>query len=459
MENSLFEKSDMQGLYVAHQNTSALDEIQRMCIGYMNGHPMALEGTPGTGKNHAISFLAKAFEKKEYRIRCTEEMLARDVIGGDILSVEHSDNGSIATKSEFSRGKLMHGMRENQFVILDEFNQLQPTVQKAFNSALEETKTIDSLSGGYETTAQCNFGLFITYNPDSGVHHHDLEPSVKDRCKIIHFDQLDPSLKTYLALIKTNNISLNEIIEADSFELRGLVMSDKTPQFVSNKGGAWRNLYTGCEVDAKKVHMYAYKSSHNELPCSFSRREQIDLYRVANSIVKVMDDLDVLRTKGTGPFVDAFQDYRLHSVSRLNIAPSSPRIVNKLIQDYKQMKVIGVPDKDIMSDLVLSIVDYSILNREHSEKIGKNITLSGLIHQICARKGLLTAHAAEDIRQKVLCAATEGAVRAFVDQGFTADLAMELVSEYVGLNTEKIMDDAHNSGQDDEFDRDIEPAF
>ncbi len=431
IEGTLLDKLNVQNIYIAHQNTSSLDEIQRMCIGYMSGHPIALEGQPGMGKNHAINVLAKTFGKKEYRIRCTEEMLARDIIGGDKLNVEKSKNGSLATKSEFSKGKMIYAMSEGNFLILDEFNQLQSTVQKAFNSSLEEIQTIDSLDGGYETKAKKQFGLFITYNPDTGVQHQDLEPAVKDRCKIIHFNPLDPQLKTYLAMIKTKNLSLQEIINNDVLEIRGITLENGKPKFVRYARGTWIDTYKGQPIDGKKVLAYAYKNAHNESSIEFSDREKIDLYNVTNSIVRTLDDLEILRTQGTIPFARKFQNHELSPVSRLNITPSSPRILHKLIQDYTQLKDMNVPDRDIASDIVLSIIDYSVLHRERTENIGRDITVAGLVHQICAKNGLLTAHAAEDIRRRVNEAARRGAVNAFVEEGFTEEIAEDLVKRYI----------------------------
>jgi len=431
MEGSLLEKLDVKNLYIAHQNTSSLDEIQRMCIGYMSNHPIVLEGQPGMGKNHAINVLAKTFGKKEYRIRCTEEMQARDIIGGDKLNVEKSKNGNLATKSEFSEGKMIYAMKEGNFLILDEFNQLQSTVQKAFNSSLEEIQTIDSLDGGYETKAKKQFGLFITYNPDTGVQHQDLEPAVKDRCKIIHFDPIDSQLKTYLAMIKTNNLSLQEIINNDVLEIRGITLEKGKPKFLKYEDEVWSDIYKGEIVSNKTIFAYAYKNVHSESSIDFDDRKKIDLYNVTNSIVKTLDDLELLRTRGTIPFIDKFPDNSLSPVSRLNITPSSPRILHKLIQDYTQLRGMNVPDRDIASDMVLSIIDYSILARERKENIGRDITVEGLVHQICAKNGLLTAHAAEDIRRRVNEAARRGAVNAFVQEGFTEEVAQDLVRRYI----------------------------
>ncbi len=421
-------------LYIAHQNTSSLDEIQRMAISYKNQHPVALEGNPGTGKNHAINIVAKAFEKKEYRVRCTEEMMARDIIGGEKLSAEKGSRGGIATKTKFYKGKLMQAMYQGEIAILDEFNQLLPTVQKGLNSALEDYKTIDGLEGGHETKSKNGFGLFITYNPDTGVDKFDIEPAVKNRCKLVHFDDLRADIKTYIAMISTGNLSVEEIVDSGILEVRGIGMQNNKLTFGKFDGYNWIDLNSEEEISAKGLTSYLFHDTHSRGELYFDSEKKTELHRVTKSIVDIFENLEILRTKGTIPFTESSDFRNLNSISRLNINPSSPRIVNKLVEDYQLMKSMNVSNKNISSDLVLSIIDYAVNPAERYEEIGDDTTLSNFVEQICARKGLLTAHAAQEIKTRTLAAAKKGAINAFINQGLTQEVSEQLVEEYINYN-------------------------
>lgn len=421
---------ELSNIYIAHQNTSSLDEVQRMTVSYLNNYPIAVEGYPGTGKNHCIDFLAEAFGKKLHRVRCTEEMVARDIIGGDKLVVEKSGE-NLATKTGYGKGRMINAMEKKDFLVLDEFNQLLPSVQKGFNSALEDLRTIGSLEGNYEAKAKPGFGLFITYNPDTGIAHEDLESAIKDRCKLIHFDMLPADMQVYLALMKSGSMDLDDLLSGDGVEVRGLRM-DKGVSFVNYDAGDWRDA-NGDEVSDKGIFPYLFIDCDN--------RQRIDvrddqLYTVTRSIVNVMKDLTAMRRQGTVPFMDRFEG--LSQINTLNITPSSPRIISKLVKDYKTMEDLGVPLRDISSDLALSVIDYAIQPGERDLQVGDGTSLKGLVYNVCAYNGLLTAHSARKMRESVMDAATFGALKAFEQTGLSRRIAFKLVSESLELDTSRL---------------------
>jgi hypothetical protein len=431
MEGALLDKMDIKNIYIAHQNTSSLDEIQRMCLGYLNNHPMVLEGQSGIGKNHAINVLAQTFGKKEYRVRCNERMLTRDILGGDSLIAEKSYNENVDPGSEFNKDNITYAMHEGDFLILDGFHQLQSKVQKTINSSLEKTQIVDGINGRYATNVKKRFGVFITYNPESNVQHHDLEPVVKDKCKIIHFDPIDSHLKTYLAMINTDNLSLYDIVHNNVLEIRGIALEDDKPRFARFDGNTWMDIYNKHPIINRNIFAYAFMDTHNESTPNLSDNNIMDLYFITNSIIRTLDDLETLRTKGTRPFARKFPDYNLCHVNSLNITPSSPKIIHQLIEEYIQLKKMDVPDIDISSDIVLSIIDHSVSDRGRKDYIGRNITVAGFVQQICANNGLFTAHTVDNIKKRVSEVTLRGAVNAFIEEGFTENTAEDLVKWYI----------------------------
>jgi len=434
MGKTEYKLDDLSNIYIAHQNSSALDEIQRMTVSYLNNYPIAVEGSPGTGKNHAIDIIANAFGKNIHRVRCTEEMVARDIIGGEKLVVQESGD-NIATKTGYGKGKMALAMESDDMLVLDEFNQLLPTVQKGFNSALEDLRTIGSIEGTYEFTGKPGFGLFLTYNPDTGIAHEDLESAIKDRCKLIHFDVLPTNMQVYLAMMKTGSISTDGLLQTDAIEVRGVRINGDV-SFVNNVDGQWKDA-KGKDISDEGILPYIFYNGSRDLHIDIDDDE---LYTMTRAVVNVMNELTMLRMKGTVPFMDKFEDLSLNQINALNITPSSPRIVSKLVKDYRTMREMGVALKDISSDLALSVVDYAIQPSERDLMIGADLTLKGLVTHICAYNGLMTPYSAKEIRKGVMDAACYGAFQGFKSKGMSTSVAMKLVSDALNLRPSSLAD-------------------
>ncbi|MCA9459470.1 MAG: MoxR family ATPase [Nanoarchaeota archaeon] len=423
---------DKYDVYIANQARGKFDEIQRMAIAYVNKQPIALEGDPGVGKNQAIKVISKALGKNTHRIRCTEEMMARDIIGGEKLTVEKSEMGDIATKSQFSPGKLLLGMKNNEIVILDEVNQLLPTVQKALNSALEDNgKTLSGLETAFDVKAGDDFGLFLTYNPNTGISNSDLESAVRDRCKIFYFENLPTELKTRIALIQSGKFTLDDFLTDNSMGVRGLQKPNGNLGFVEYKNGTW--LEFGTENPAKRkdfIQPYLFFNREKAQDLHFNNEMKDEIYQVGKSIVKAVDRVSNFSTEGTSKIGEEL-GLDLDNLTRLNINPSSPRIINKIVNDYVLLRGQGYSTKDSSSEIVHSIIDFLIPSNERNLKIGENITLPSLVEMTCASNGLVTDTSMYKIKEIAYAAAKEGIIESLTKSGYTQNIATKIVNDFM----------------------------
>ncbi len=418
---------NVKSFYIANQNTSAFDEIQRMLIAYTNGQPVALEGIPGVGKNAAISVVAEIAGKDPYRIRCTEEMMARDIIGGEKLAAERSDTGSLATKTVFAPGKLMKAMQEGNIVILDEANQLTSTVQKALNSVLEETKTLGDLDGNMDVQVKKGFGLFITYNPETGVATDDLEIAVKDRCKLLYFEDIPGELKARIALLRTGQFTTKDMLD-NAMGVRGIYPEKGNYRFAELKEGEWKKFKRDEPVTGK-VKGYLYFDRNNGAVLEFSDDTKHEYYQIARAIVNTFDDIAYLKREGTRGSREKF-GVRLDDVGRLNLNLPSPRITMKLLDDYLALRGHGYKTGEIMTDIARSIIDFTVPASERSIAIGDGIKVPNLVERVCQAHGLMSESMITEMRSKARGYSRESLTRELMQKGLSERMAKGLVEEY-----------------------------
>ncbi|MBW3015791.1 MoxR family ATPase [Candidatus Woesearchaeota archaeon] len=412
--------------YIANQNGSNFDEIQRMAIAYMNRQPVALEGKPGVGKNEAINMLARALGKKVYRVRCTEETMARDIIGGEKLAAERVGEG-VATKTEFSPGKLYQAMRDGEIAVLDEINQLPMTVQKALNSVLEEGRTISDLEGNVDELAAVDgFGLFLTYNPETGIANLDLETAVRDRCKLIYFSELPAELRLRMALLKTGLFDAKEVMKG--MQARGLYWYQGAVKFAEHRDGRWRAFLKDHEIKSE-VAPYLYFDSSREQKLEFEDQGKHEIYTVGKAIVRSLDALENLKSRGTRE-VSRKYGLELDEVGRLNINKPSPRITIKLIRDYKLMRDQGYNVGHILGDLQRSIVDYTVMAGERELSIGRDLTIADLIGNVCAFNGLMNKSNITELKEKAKEESKRNIVRELEKSGIDERIAIEWAEVY-----------------------------
>lgn len=414
--------------YIANQNSSMFDEIQRMAIAYQLGQPIGIEGKPGVGKNEAINTITKALGKKAYRIRCTEETMARDIIGGEKLEAEKSSTGSLATKTTFSPGKLYQGMDEGNLVILDEINQLQLTVQKSLNSVLEDQRTISDLEGNCEElSAKEGFGLFLTWNPETGITNQDLESAVRDRCKVLYFEELPTELKLRIAMLKSGKFSAEDILQ-NGITARGIYSTDEGIQFAELKNEQWIK-YKRRKVVQEEVTPYFFYDRKKAGKLEFSDPSKNEFYQVGRAIVNSLERIEELRVSGTSKVSRDF-GIRLAEVSRLNLNPSSPRLVNKLLDDYLGFREAKYKPGEILGDLSKSIVDFTVPPTERDLEIGEEYNVTQLVEYICGANGIINDSMICDLKTRVMKDSRSSLTHELMNRGFDQRVAEHLVREY-----------------------------
>lgn len=411
--------------YIAHDNEGRFDEVQRLALAYRNRHPVAIEGEPGVGKNQALKVIAAASGRKMYRVRCTEEMTARDIVGGEKLSVEKvGDN--IATKTVYQPGKLYQGMLEGSIVLIDEVNQLNHTVQKALNSALEDIRTISYLDGLGEVKAENGFGLFMTYNPETGIANQDLESAVKDRCKLLYFRDLPPELKLRIALMRTEKFSAEDFL-GDGLSLRGLTRGKL--DFLEHINNTWMKFNQETQLKGNDIEPYFYYNKSKARPLSFKDKMKMEYYTIGRAIVNTLDRIASLRKNGTTEIGNEL-GIRLDEVSRLNVNTPSQRMIIKLIEDYMMLRNMGYESTAILGETAQSIVDATVPARERELPIGNKLTVEGLIKQIAAANGIIDNSMLAEMKNKTSAKARNEMVRELMERGYLESVAQRMVNEY-----------------------------
>jgi hypothetical protein len=413
--------------YIANQNGSTFDEIQRMIISYKNHHSVAIEGDPGVGKNQAIDFVSHIVGKKVYRIRCTEETMARDIIGGDKLVAERSKMGSLATATKFEPGALYSAMSEGNIAVLDEINQLQPTVQKALNSVFEDDRTLGDIEGHNELEAKEGFGLFITYNPETGIVNRDLETAVRDRFKIFYFEDHPPGLQQRISLLRTGDFTIQDLLASESLKLRGISQNNGKFNFLEKENGCWYDTSTKDKFEPDNVVRYLYYDRKKDSPY-ISTGSSGEYTVVAKAIVNTFSDLNQIKKEGTDKIRRIVPE--VHSLTRINLNRGSPRIVNKLLQDYKKLRDAGYALGIILGDLTQSILDYSVPYSERSYSVGDNLDTLDLVKQVCASNGILSDDLIIKIKKQYEGQTKEALVTDIEERGYSPEIAKRLVAEY-----------------------------
>ncbi|MFO7710273.1 MAG: MoxR family ATPase [Candidatus Woesearchaeota archaeon] len=430
---------DQNSFYIAHTSYGGLDEIQRTLMAYHNKQPIVCEGEAGVGKNQCIEALAQGLDKPIYRVRCTEEMMARDIIGGQKLGTEKKGK-SIATKTVFSEGKMMTAMEKNALLVLDEVNQLLPTVQKSLNSALEEYKTIGSLEGGTDKKAGDGFGVFLTYNPGTGVAHADLEPAVRDRCKVFYYHTPSVELQTAIALLKTDYFGYEDFT---GMQVRGLIPPNGKPRFFRFNDG-WEDFFTGEPYDGTVKPYLFYEGDGIDID-----DEKQDIYAVTRSIVTAVNYISAMRDRGTAAIKDV-TDYELISVNRMNVNPGSPRLVSKLANDYLCMRELNMDPFMIGDVLISSIIDACIPPAERETKIARNHDMTEVITDVCLESGIYTTGYVSKVRRMVASEARKGLYEALQENDVPENIAEKLLGEVFRYHKKE--DNFEDSNEDDDYD-------
>ena len=394
--------------YIANQSHGFFDEVQRMALAYHNGQAIAIEGEPGLGKNQAIEAVANAFGLSPYRVRCTEEMMARDIIGGEKLVAQKSLAG-IATAQEFVYGPMLKAMAEGNMLILDEVNQLLPTVQKSLNSVLEEGRTLGNIEGDVDIQAQDGFGLFLTYNPATGVDKEDIEKAVVDRCKILNFDKLPIELQVRMALYSTGDFDLDQMMNDQSMSVRAIQANGEL-KFLEYEDGLWKVYGQDQAVKADDVAPYLFFDATKAARLNFDDAQQRDMYDITRSIVKSLEEVKGLAQNGTGGLRERWNDGNLERVARLNVNPSSPRLIKKLVNDVKELRTHGYSNDVINKEIVQSIIDFSVPAEERNEEFGGDYTLPKIIGRVCNDHTLINSDISRRLAEKDIGTAIEESV-------------------------------------------------
>ncbi|MBN2459825.1 AAA family ATPase [Candidatus Woesearchaeota archaeon] len=376
--------------YIARAQPDAFDEIQRMLMSIENQHPVGLEGEPGTGKNQLIDFLASARGKSVGRVRCTEELTLESLLGKERIRSERAEHGVIMN-SIYEEGIIPLTYAAGADLVLDEFNQLLPTVQKGMNSMFEDKKTI--CVDGKHREKKGDGATYVTFNPKTGVTGQDLEKAVKDRLKIIPLPEIPLELQARITLIKTGIIKPEEIID-EAMEQRAIITYEENGrqkyQFLEKQGKVYVEYRTGREAKKGELREYLfYTGKESSLRLTGAKNEA---YKVAQSLVALADDVNKFKNHGTSVFDDDFnQALGLDQVSKIGIESGGLRIIAKVMEDYALMTERGQMLDDILPTLARTYLDnICTLEMRHmpiGKKDNKDISIYEVLETMAAKRG------------------------------------------------------------------------
>lgn len=376
--------------YIARVQPDMFDEVQRILIAIENEHPIGLEGAPGTGKNQLIDFVASIRNKSVGRVRCTEELTLESMLGKERISSEKTDKG-MAINSRYEEGIIPLTYAANADLVLDEFNQLLPTVQKGMNSMLEDKKTI--CVDGKHREKSGDGATYVTFNPKTGVYGQDLEKAVKDRLKIIPIPDISLELQARIVLMKAGLLEKKDILDGSIEERAVAVYDDNGKQrfkFLNRKGKQYVSP-AGENFGNNDVFEYLFYNNKNEERLNFETEKEKS-YKVARNLVELADDIEKFRTSGTNVFDEDFRESRgLDNVSKVSIEKGGLRILAKVMEDYALLAEKGYRPEKIMPTLARTYID-NICTMETRDmaigkKNGKEVSIYEVLEMMAAKRG------------------------------------------------------------------------
>jgi MoxR-like ATPase len=379
--------------YIARIQPDAFDEVQRLLMSIENDHPIGLEGEPGTGKNQLIDFLASVRDKPIGRVRCTEELTLESLLGKERIRSEKSGE-SVVMNSVYEEGIIPLTYKAGADLVLDEFNQLLPTVQKGMNSMFEDKKTI--CVDGKHREKKGDGATYVTFNPKTGVTGQDLEKAVKDRLKIVPVPEIPLDLQARITLIKSGIAEPKDIIDS-AMEQRAILVYNEDGrqkyQFLEKRGTEYVECRTGKKAKKGELKEYLFYTGRDpDLKLAGAKK---DAYKVAKNLVALADDIEKFKNHGTSVFDDDFnQALGLDHISKVNIETGGLRIIAKVMEDYALLTEKGQNIEDILSTLARTYLDNICTLEMKAMPIGKKddkeVSIYEVLEIMAAKRGFFS---------------------------------------------------------------------
>ncbi len=173
---------------------------------YKNKLPLLLKGPTGTGKSRFVEFMAQKMGKKLYTIACHEETSSTDLIGRYILK---------GAETVWIDGPMTRAVKEGAFLYLDEIAEARPDIIVALHSLTDHRRSLYIDKTGETITADENFMLIATYNPDYQRGFKELKPSTRQRFISLSFNYPEKELESEILMKETgiDNDTANKLVK------------------------------------------------------------------------------------------------------------------------------------------------------------------------------------------------------------------------------------------------------
>jgi hypothetical protein len=287
--------------------------------------------------------------------------------------------GNGCTKTDYENGIVTGAMELGRWLLLDEFNKLDGSLQKRLNSAFDKRRSLYRRDGK-DVNASPGFFAAIAYNPSRTK---DLEDSVADRFVHKQFQYLPKELEAGIALRMAGLGSLGI-----STERRGLAYFNGKPVFVRDNKGIWVDYFTGKSVKADKIIEY------DAVP--FERKDEngiegADIKTLAKRLADFNDNVRLFANTGKKHLPAEIQNYltSIGEIGQVNLHLPSPRTTQYSIAQANMLMNMGMTPKDAVAYATRLAVDQICYGSHRNRVLEGEYRVYDAVADIARSLGLL----------------------------------------------------------------------
>jgi len=172
-------------------------DVEILKEAFERGLNVLLVGETGTGKTHAVYYVARLLGRKVKRVNLDKATTPEDLIGCWQPTANGNGDGR---EFKWVDGVLIEAMKDGYVFVCDEINAAPPEVLFLLNSVLDERKITLKQYKGEVIEAHPNFVFVATMNPSYYEGVNRLNEALRSRFQIILFYDYDERIERKLGL-------------------------------------------------------------------------------------------------------------------------------------------------------------------------------------------------------------------------------------------------------------------